>query len=89
MINSFKCQETERIFNGLSSRSFPADIQALAERKLRMLNASEMMEDLSIPPGNHFESLKGGRCSIKIDDKYKIYFNWIHGEAQDVEITCF
>jgi proteic killer suppression protein len=92
MIKSFRCQETEIIFNGSQSKKFPADIQVRAERKLRMIDSSEKLDDLRMPPGNHLESLFGdrkGQWSIKINDKYRICFEWRDGEAKNVEIVDY
>jgi len=71
MIRSFKCKETERIWQGQSSRKLPSDIQDRALRKLRQLDAAASVEDLRNPPGNRFEALKGdraGQMSIRIND---------------------
>ena len=62
MIRSFKCKETERIWQGQSSRKFPGDIQDRALRKLRQLDAAATVEDLRNPPGNRLEALKGDRA---------------------------
>ena len=90
MIKSFKCKETEVIFEGKFSKKFPGDIQRRAERKLRMLDTAEKLEDLKIPPSNNLESLIGdrkGRWSIRINHKYRICFEWIESEAVNVEIV--
>jgi len=90
MIKSFKCKETEAIFEGKISKKFPSDIQRRAERKLRMLDAIEKVEDLKIPPSNNLESLIGdrkGQWSIRINHKYRICFEWIKGEVVNVEIA--
>ncbi|MCZ6734630.1 MAG: type II toxin-antitoxin system RelE/ParE family toxin, partial [Planctomycetota bacterium] len=55
MIVSFRCKETERIWQGHASRQFPADKQNRAFRKLRQLNAAQTMDDLRNPPGNRLE----------------------------------
>jgi proteic killer suppression protein len=92
MIKSFKCQETEIIFSGSPSRKFPADIQSRAERKLRMIDSSEKLDDLRVPPGNHLESLSGdrkGQWSVKINDKYRICFEWHDGDARNAEIIDY
>jgi len=62
MIRSFKCKETERIWQGQSSRRFPVDIQDRALRKLRQLAAAATVEDLRNPPGNRLETLKRDRA---------------------------
>ncbi len=90
MIKSFSCRETEKIFNGEKSKSLPADIQSRAFQKLSMINASETIEDLRIPPSNHLEKLLGdrkGQWSIRINGKYRICFSWQGKEAYNVEIA--
>ena len=79
MIRSFKCKETEKIFQGLVSRKFPSDIQVRAFNKLTAIHASLGLEDIKSPPSNHLEQLKGnrtGQYSIRINDKYRICFKW-------------
>ena len=90
MIVSFKSKETQRIWQGQTSRKFPADIQQRALRKLRHLDASGSIEDLRGPPGNRLEALKGGRAgqmSIPINDQWRICFRWTGHDAHDVEIV--
>ena len=87
MIRSFKCKETERIWQGQSSRKFPGDIQNRALRKLRQLDASATVEDLRNPPGNRLEALSGalaGRYSIRVNDQYRITFRFEGGHAWEV-----
>jgi proteic killer suppression protein len=91
VIHSFRCSETERIFNGATSRAFPPDIQATARRKLRMLDDAVSLADLRQLPGNRLEALKGdraGQCSIRINDQWRICFRWDQG-AHDVEIVDY
>ncbi|MBR2510682.1 MAG: type II toxin-antitoxin system RelE/ParE family toxin [Alphaproteobacteria bacterium] len=61
MIKSFNCRETEKIFNGKRSKKIPTDIQRRAFQKLTMLDASENVDDLRVPPSNMLESLSGDR----------------------------
>lgn len=92
MIKSFKCKETEKIWNGLKSRAFPGDIQDRALRKLRQLEASQTVDDLKNPPGNRLEALKGdrtGQMSIRINNRWRICFVWEETEAHDVEIVDY
>jgi proteic killer suppression protein len=92
MIRSFRCKETERIWQGEGSRKFPADIQDRALRKLRQLDAAHTVEDLRNPPGNRLEALKGaraGQMSIRINDQWRICFRWSAGDAEDVEIVDY
>ncbi|MBY0281725.1 MAG: type II toxin-antitoxin system RelE/ParE family toxin [Alphaproteobacteria bacterium] len=92
MIRSFKCKETEKIWQGIKSRKFPPEIQNRALVKLRQLDVSFTLEDLRIPPSNHLESLKGDRktqMSIRITKQWRICFAWELGEALDVEIIDY
>ena len=92
MIKSFKCKETEKIFNRQFSRKFPSDIQRVTLRKLRMLNRSMMLQDLKVPPGNRLEELKGkrkGQHSIRINDQWRICFIWKENNAYEVEIVDY
>jgi proteic killer suppression protein len=92
MITSFANAETEKIWNGVRSRKLPSDIQAIALRKLRLLNQARNVDDLRIPPGNRLEALKGnrrGQHSIRINDQWRVCFMWQEGRASDVEIIDY
>ena len=92
MIQSFKCRETEKIFQGLFSRKFPTDIQVRAFNKLAAIHVSLSLDDLKSPPSNHLEQLKGSRSkqhSIRINDKYRICFIWSGSNAEEVEIVDY
>lgn len=92
MIRSFRCHETEKVWNGEASRKFPSDIQDRALRKLRQLDAAGTPDDLRNPPGNRLEALKGGRkgqMSLRINDQWRICFVWANGDAADVEIVDY
>jgi proteic killer suppression protein len=92
MIKSFKNKETARIFARLRSTRLPQDIQQISYRKLRMLNNAVTIEDLRIPLANRLEKLSGdraGRYSIRINDQWRICFQWIDGDAYNVEIVDY
>ena len=92
MIRSFKCKETEKLFNRELSRKLPSSIQRASFRKLRMLHRSSNTEDLRVPPSNRFESLSGkrkGQHSIRINKQWRICFVWKKGDAFDVEIVDY
>ena len=92
MIKSFKDAETEKISCRQFSRKYPADIQQIALRKLRMLNNALSLNDLRIPPANHLEKLSGsreGQYSIRINDRWRICFEWLEGNAYQVEIVDY
>ncbi|SIQ37471.1 proteic killer suppression protein [Rhizobium sp. RU20A] len=90
MIQSFADAETEMIWSGRRSRKLPSDIQAVALRKLRVLNQAQRLEDLRVPPGNRLEALKGDRSgmhSIRINDQWRICFIWREGGPTHVGIV--
>jgi toxin HigB-1 len=92
MIQSFKDREAQRIFKRQRSRKLPHDIQQIALRKLRMLNRAVSLNDLRVPPANRLEKLKGdraGQYSIRINDQWRICFEWQDGDAYDVEIEDY
>ncbi|EKD33321.1 MAG: hypothetical protein ACD_76C00045G0007 [uncultured bacterium] len=92
MIKSFKSKETERIFNREYSKKLPISIQRTALRKLWMIDAAEIINDLRIPPANHLEQLKGnkrGQHSIRINEQWRVCFKWHQGDAYEVEITNY
>jgi len=92
MIESFKCRETEKLFQQQRPRRFPSEILRIAQRKLIILHAAECLDDLRIPPGNRLEKLKGdreGQYSIRINDQWRICFQWDSGKAENVEIVDY
>lgn len=91
MIKSFRCKETEQVWEGRFSKRLPQDIQQVARRKLRMLNSTTSLDDLRIPPANRLEALKGdrdGQHSIRINNQWRICFVWNDG-AENVEIVDY
>ena len=91
-IRSFRCKETERIWNGLRSKAFPPDMQDRALRKLRLLDAASTLDDLANPPSNRLKPLKGerkGQWSMRINDQWRICFRWNAGDAETVEIVDY
>jgi len=92
MIKSFKCEETQKIFNREFSKKFPDDIQRVALRKLRMLNRSGNINDLRVPPANRLEKLSGkrkGQYSIRINNQWRICFEWKAPDSNIVEIEDY
>jgi proteic killer suppression protein len=92
MIESFASKETEKIFVGEVSRKLPTDIQRTARRKLIYLDDAEDLQDLQAVPGNKLEKLKGNRAgqySIRINDQWRICFEWIKDKAKNVEIVDY
>lgn len=91
MIKSFRCGETEKVFQRRHSKKF-VTIQRIALRKLLVLDAAESTVDLRIPPSNRLEKLVGkrkGQHSIRVNDQWRICFLWKHGAAHDVEIVDY
>ncbi|MDP2470854.1 MAG: type II toxin-antitoxin system RelE/ParE family toxin [Candidatus Palauibacterales bacterium] len=92
MIKSFRDRDTERLFQRRPVRKLGSDIQKVALRKLRMLDAATVLDDLRLPPGNRLEKLKGDRAgqhSIRINQQWRICFRWRSGDAYDVEIVDY
>lgn len=90
MIISFGSKDSEKIWNGERVKRIPLEIQKVGRRKLRMLNNSQNINDLKIPPSNRLEKLKGREFySIRINDQWRIVFRWENGQAIDVEIMDY
>ena len=92
MIISFGSKETEKIWNGERVSKLPLEIQTIGRRKLRMLNNSQNIADLRIPPSNRLEKLAGNLkefYSIRINDQWRIIFQWHNGQAAAVEIVDY
>ena len=92
MIRSFGDKETKKIFTRLRSSQLPGDIQQVAYRKLRMIHNAQNLSDLRIPPANRLEKLLGrriGQYSIRINEQWRICFEWHDGDAYDVEIVDY
>jgi proteic killer suppression protein len=92
MIISFGEKETEKIWNGERIKKLPGEIQETGRRKLRMLNNSQNIADLQIPPSNRLEKLKGSLkdfYSIRINDQWRIIFKWNNGNAFEVKIIDY
>ena len=92
MIISFGSKETSKIWNGERIKGLTTDLQEIARRKLRMLNNSQNIIDLQIPPSNRLEKLKGNLreyYSIRVNDQWRIIFKWDKGNASDVKILDY
>jgi proteic killer suppression protein len=91
MIKTFKCADTEALFNRYRVRRF-VGIEAAARRKLEQLNQAGRLDDLRVPPGNRLEALRGnrqGQYSIRINDQFRVCFRWTARGAEDVEIVDY
>ena len=92
MILSFGDKDTESIWNGIRVKNLPIDIQNIGRRKLRMLNNSQSIMDLRIPPSNRLEKLSGKLSdfySIRINDKWRIIFKWKDAQSENVKIVDY
>ena len=90
MIETFASQETKKVFQGKVSRKLLLDIQRTARRKLLYLDEAEDLQDL--PPGNRFEKLRrdrAGQYSIRINDQWRIYFEWVEGKARNTDLVNY
>jgi toxin HigB-1 len=92
MIVSFGSKQTEQIWLGKRVKNMPLDMQNVGRRKLRMLNNSQTISDLTVPPSNRLEKLSGnlnGFYSIRINKQWRIVFKWSEGNASEVEIMDY
>ena len=92
MIFSFGDKNTESIWNGIRVKNMPLEIQNIGRRKLRMLNNSQTINDLRIPPSNRLEKLSGKLSdfySIRINDQWRIIFRWEEGQSEEVSIVDY
>lgn len=92
MIISFKCKKTKEFWESGKSKRLPNTILSVALRKLFMLDSAYSLDDLTIPPNNKLESLKGDRndqWSIRINQQWRLCFKWKEHDAYDVEIVDY
>jgi toxin HigB-1 len=92
MIVNFRDVETATIWEGRRSRRLPPEIQAVALRKLRLINNAKRLDDLRVPPGNRLKALRAerqGQHSIRINDQWRICFVWRESHAHQVEIVDY
>ncbi len=92
MIVSFGSKQTEQIWLGEQVTKLPLEVQKIGRRKLRMLHNSQNIADLRIPPANRLEKLAGNLkdfYSIRINDQWRIIFQWSAGQASEVEIVDY
>ena len=91
MIQSFRCQDTQALFEGKSPRRFRS-VASVAERKLAQLDAALTLDFLRSPPGNRLEALKSDRAgqhSVRVNDQWRVCFVWTPAGPVDVEIVDY
>ena len=95
MIVSFGNEATADLFHGRNTsrvRRLPQDIRRRALNKLDILNAAGQLIDLRSPSGNRLETLQGdwqGFHSIRVNNQWRIVFEWRNGEAHQVELIDY
>ena len=92
MIRTFRDRDTQRLFDRQPVRKLGAEVQRVALRKLRQLDAAVTLDDLRVPPGNRLEKLRGdrsGQHSIRVNDQWRVCFRWAGADAHDVEIVDY
>jgi proteic killer suppression protein len=96
MIQSFRNQATEDVFDGKNSKgarkTCPVSLWKTVSRKLDQLDSAGLLDDLKIPPGNRLEALQGKRkeqYSIRINDQYRICFKWTTEGPSEIEIVDY
>jgi proteic killer suppression protein len=92
MLTSLGNKDTQKIWEGERVKGLPTEVQEIARRKLRMLNNSQNLTDLMIPPSNRLEKLKGtlkNFYSIRVNDQWRIIFKWNNGNTDEVELIDY
>jgi proteic killer suppression protein len=92
VIKSFADKRTAALFAGYSVKDLPNQIQGRSRAKLIAIDAAKQLNDLRIPPGNRLEALHGnrrGQHSIRINDQWRICFEWRGGAAWNVEVVDY
>lgn len=90
-IRSFRCTDTQSLYDGRKPRRF-RNIEAVAQRKLQMLDDAEELRDLASPPGNRLEALSGNRAgqhSIRVNDQWRVCFVWTAAGPENIEIVDY
>ncbi|MGQ0528763.1 MAG: type II toxin-antitoxin system RelE/ParE family toxin [Panacagrimonas sp.] len=92
MIGSVRDETTRRLAAGERPRRIPPDVLKRARMRLDRLQAAERLDDLRVPPSHHLESLSGdrtGQWSIRVNDQWRICFEWREAAAWNVEFTNY
>ena len=92
MIRSFADKLTAAVFDGYRVKALPPQMQELARRKLKAIDAAKVIDDLRVSPGNRLEKLthnRKGQWSIRINDQWRVCFRWENGDAHDVQVIDY
>jgi Plasmid maintenance system killer protein len=92
MIQSTTGKLIEHVISGKPGKGFPSDLLRVAIRKVAMLEAAKVLDDLSVPPANRLEALKGDRAgqhSIRVNDQWRICFVWTENGPACVELVDY
>ena len=93
MIAGFGDSATADLYNGRIDKGghrLPSELRNVAVRKLDLIEVVTRLDELRVPPANRLEPLKGereGTWSIRVNDRWRIVFRWIDGQAHGVSIV--
>lgn len=88
----FRNESTQRLFYGERVRRYPPDLAQRTQNKLKIVYAASRLEDLTVPPGNRLEALKGdrkGQWSIRINEQWRICFVWDGNKTTAIEVVDY
>ena len=92
VLRSFADKDTERVWRRERSKRLDSDTQRVALRKLLILDAADVLDDLRVPPGNRLEKLRGdrsGQYSVRVNQQWRICFRWTSAGPEDVQIVDY
>ncbi|WP_034278588.1 type II toxin-antitoxin system RelE/ParE family toxin [Haloechinothrix halophila] len=92
MLRSFADKDTERVWRRERTKKLDLNTQRAALRKLLMLDAADVLDDLKVPPGNRLEKLRGNRAgqySVRVNQQWRICFRWTAAGPESVEIVDY
>jgi len=92
VIRTFADKRSKAVFENERVKRLPREVTVVAQRKMYRIHTAGQLEDLTVPPGNRLERLRGdrnGQHSIRINDQWRICFRWEDGHAYDVEIVDY
>ena len=91
MIRSFGDKRTKALFHDEFVRDFQG-VARPAKRRLEAINAASRLGDLTVPPSNRLEKLRGNLKdfhSIRVNDQWRVIFKWLEGDAYDVRVVDY